>query len=502
MDTDRREPRELAAGTVITDRYLLVSRVAGGGMGEVWKAEDTVLGRMVAIKFLRDEFADDVQFRERLRREARSAGAISHPSVVPVYDYGEVARENAPYLAFIVMEFIDGPSLSTELSQGPLSPERTLLIIEQTAGALQAAHDAGIVHRDIKPANILVTATGDVKLTDFGISHAADAVPLTRTGVLTGTAKYFSPEQAGGQRATEASDIYSLGVVAYACLTGEVPFGEGNDISIALAHIRQRPSELPYDVPDGLRDLVMAMLEKDPADRPASASAVARIATGLLRSVPDAPDVSEAPHPFAPPRPTPSDDQTLVAEQTLIGLTPVPQRRRHRSRWKVIAAAVAVVLIGAVILVRSLAGGATVPSVIGDDRAAAVATMKGAGLDPTVSLKDAVGKRAGVVITQSLAPGADVGDNVRVVLTVASGKVRVPTTLTGLAYDDAVAILAKAGLTAKRATATSLEAAGTVIDVSPTGRVADGSTVTLTVAVAPAPTKPTLGKGKGGKGKH
>src|SRR5665811_2416897 len=276
------------AGAKIADRYMLVERIAGGGMGDVWRGQDEILGRTVAIKVLRSEHAEDEDFRERLRREARAAGSISHPGVVPVYDYGEEVQDNGQHLSYLVMEYIDGPSLSTELrGSGKLGSGRTLAIIEQTAEALQAAHDAGVVHRDIKPGNILLTPDGDVKITDFGIARSADSTPMTRTGTLTGTAQYISPEQAGGRPATAASDIYSLGVVAYRCLTGGVPFAEGNEITIAIAHLRDDPPDLPADVPAGVRGLVMMMLAKDPEDRPASAGALAAMARELILSLDD-----------------------------------------------------------------------------------------------------------------------------------------------------------------------------------------------------------------------
>ena len=457
-------------------------------MGDVWLADDEVLHRHVAVKFLRDEFADDEHFRERLRREARSAGSISHTGVVPVYDYGEIARDNAPFLAFIVMEYVDGPSLAAELLHGPMTSDRALLVIEQTAAALQAAHDAGVIHRDIKPGNILVTPAGDVKLTDFGISHAADSMPITRTGVLTGTAKYFSPEQAAGQQATTASDVYSLGVVAYACLAGDVPFADGNDVSIGLAHLRQRPPELPYDVPTAVRDLVMAMLDKDPQSRPPSAGAVASTAAALRTSPGES-------HPFPPTLVAPTIDRTTVDQPETIVVTPVRSRR-----WlKTAAVAVTALLIAAIAATWVLSRGQSVPSVLGKQRSAAEATLERAGLKAKFTATDAPGSKAGVVLKQSPAPGVDVDDGATIVVTIASGKVGVPRALTGSTYEAAAAALRELGLEPRRLVKASSQPAGTVIDVSPVGRVEDGATVTLTVAIAP-PAKVNP-KGKAGKNK-
>src|SRR3954454_19990565 len=206
----------LAPELTIADRYTLVQRIAVGGMGEVWRARDVLLDRYVAVKVLKAEYATDPSFLARFRNEARHTAALSHPGIANVFDYGEIGD-----MAYLVMELVAGDPLSTLLArEGRLDPARSLDIVGQTGLALQAAHDAGVVHRDVKPGNLLVRPDGVVKVTDFGIARATDAAPLTQTGLLIGTAAYLSPEQAGGKPATPASDIYSLGVVAYECLTG------------------------------------------------------------------------------------------------------------------------------------------------------------------------------------------------------------------------------------------------------------------------------------------
>ena len=195
---------------VLGGRYRLTERIAGGGMGEVWRAQDDVLGRDVAVKILRREYADDPTFLERFRAEARHTAGLSHANIAAVYDFGEGRDEGgSPYL---VMEYVPGEPLSALVSrEGRLGPDRTLDIIGHAALGLQAAHDAGVIHRDVKPGNILVTPDGVVKITDFGIARATNSVPLTQTGAIMGTAYYISPEQASGQSVSPGSDIYSLG---------------------------------------------------------------------------------------------------------------------------------------------------------------------------------------------------------------------------------------------------------------------------------------------------
>ncbi|GAA3663300.1 serine/threonine-protein kinase [Microbacterium marinilacus] len=266
-------------GVSFGGRYELNSRIAIGGMGEVWEATDHVIGRTVAIKILKDEYMGDPGFLERFRAEARHAALVNHEGIASVFDYGE---ENGS--AFLVMELVPGEALSTILErENKLSPERTLDIVAQTASALQAAHAAGLVHRDIKPGNLLITPDGRVKITDFGIARIADQVPLTATGQVMGTVQYLSPEQASGHPASPATDIYSLGIVAYESLAGRRPFTGESQVAIAMAQINEQPPPLPDDVPEPVRNLVLAMIAKKTEDRPASAAVVARAANALRR---------------------------------------------------------------------------------------------------------------------------------------------------------------------------------------------------------------------------
>ena len=261
---------------LLAGRYRLTDRIAAGGMGEVWRGQDDLLNRAVAIKLLPTGRAGDEAFLARFRAEARYAASLSHPGIARVYDYGESSEFGGAYL---VMELVNGDPLSAILARaGRLSPDATLDIISQAARALDAAHQAGIVHRDIKPGNLLVAAGGTTKITDFGIATAvaaAQASHLTETGMMMGTAMYVSPEQATGAQVTDASDIYSLGVVAYECLAGHPPFTASEPLAIAFAHKHEPVPALPPDVPQPVSDLVYHMLAKTPEERPASVRVVA-----------------------------------------------------------------------------------------------------------------------------------------------------------------------------------------------------------------------------------
>ncbi|HEX3707564.1 MAG TPA: serine/threonine-protein kinase, partial [Mycobacteriales bacterium] len=227
-----------ATEILLADRYHLEERIATGGMGVVWRARDERLSRDVAIKLIRPEYADDPTFRERLQLEAKAIAAIRSPHVVRIHDVCEEHDPAGGYRAFLVMELVDGAPLSAVLREGTLALPLTIEVIRRTASALAAAHEQQIIHRDIKPANLMIDAAGRVTVLDFGIARAADAVALTATDLILGTARYISPEQADGRTATAASDIYSLGVVAFQCLAGRVPFDAGSDVGVALAHLR------------------------------------------------------------------------------------------------------------------------------------------------------------------------------------------------------------------------------------------------------------------------
>ncbi|YAL83319.1 protein kinase domain-containing protein [Dermacoccaceae bacterium W4C1] len=260
-------------------RYTLKERIAAGGMGEVWKAEDDVLGRTVALKLLKAGLTDEEGFTERFRNEARLSATLAHGNVAQVYDFGQ--DEGASYL---VMEYVPGRPLSKLISErAPMSPIDSVEILAQAGAALQAAHKNGLIHRDVKPANILIDPDGTAKLTDFGIARATNSVALTRTGEVMGTAQYLAPEAAIGKPATELSDVYSLGVVAYEMLAGRRPFEADTAVALALAHVNEPPPPLPPFVPPTIRAVVHAALEKDPRRRPGSAAEFGRALRQALR---------------------------------------------------------------------------------------------------------------------------------------------------------------------------------------------------------------------------
>ena len=276
----------LATGSLLAGRYEITSAIATGGMGEVWQARDRVLDRIVAAKVLKSEYTGDPNFLARFRNEARHTAALTHQNIASVYDYGETVDDTGTQqLAFLVMEFVEGQPLVTILhDEGALPVDWTLHVLGQSADGLSAAHRAGVVHRDIKPGNLMVRPDGVVKLTDFGIAQARDSAPLTRTGMVVGTAQYLSPEQAQGLEVGPASDVYSLGVVGFECLTGVRPFDGASQVAIALAHINRPPPPLPAHVPPAVRLLIERALAKDPADRfpdgGAFAEAIRRVASG------------------------------------------------------------------------------------------------------------------------------------------------------------------------------------------------------------------------------
>jgi eukaryotic-like serine/threonine-protein kinase len=321
-------------------RYRLDSRIATGGMGVVWRATDTRLNRPVAVKVLKHEYADDPQFRTRFDTEARNAAALQHPGIAGVFDYSSDPHgDESPYL---VMELVEGQPLSALLAQArdagrTLDPAVVRDLLTQTADALAVAHRAAIVHRDVKPANLIVTPDRRVKVTDFGIARAADDAQITRTGAVMGTPQYLSPEQARGNPSTPASDVYSLGVVAFECLTGRRPFEADSPVATALAHIQQPIPDLPEDIPEDLRTIVRRALTKDPAERYADGAALAAAFRGAEVAPPAtaAPAVPLGPEatavlPAAPADPEPAPIAALDRPTAYEG-SPPPEKKKSRN---------------------------------------------------------------------------------------------------------------------------------------------------------------------------
>lgn len=270
-----------AAGDVLGKRYRLQDRIASGGMGEVWRATDEVLGRTVAVKVLHPRMFADPGFGARFRAEARTMAALRHPGVVDVYDYGEANGDGPAPIAYLVMAYVDSDPLSDRITAaGRLGATETMGIIAQTARALVAAHTTGVVHRDVKPGNLLIRPDGHVVLVDFGVARGSDATSAALTGIneVVGTALYMAPEQVAKGKITPATDIYALGAVAFHCLAGEPPFPGDNALTVAMRHLDEDPPPLPDDVPAPVRELVTRAMAKEPADRYPSAAAMAEAA--------------------------------------------------------------------------------------------------------------------------------------------------------------------------------------------------------------------------------
>ncbi|MEU1400692.1 protein kinase [Micromonospora zamorensis] len=260
----------------------MVESIASGGMGDVWRAVDETLDRCVAIKMLQPRLVTDAGFGERFRREARAMAALRHPGVAQVYDYGEVSNAGAPVLAYIVMECVQGQPLSQRIAEvGRLDVAEAMSIAAQTARALQAAHDAGVVHRDVKPSNLIIEPDGHVVLVDFGVAVTQEAVSLTATNQVVGTALYMAPEQIAKNETSPAIDIYALGAVVYHCLAGRPPHQGETALAVALRHLGEEPPPLPEDVPDAVRRLVATAMAKEPAHRFPTAAAMATAAQAV-----------------------------------------------------------------------------------------------------------------------------------------------------------------------------------------------------------------------------
>jgi serine/threonine-protein kinase len=329
---------------LLANRYELLHRIGVGGMAQVYLARDTLLGREVAVKILRETGAQDPAFVERFRREARAAAGLNHPNVVTIYDGGEAATDAGDPLYYLIMEYVPGRNLKEVLlARGPLPEIEALDIAQQIASALAAAHARDLIHRDVKPHNVLIDPSGRAKVVDFGIAYAAGLSQLTTTNAVSGTAHYLSPEQAERRPLDARSDLYSLGVVLYEMMTGRVPFDGDTLVDVALQHLREPPTpprQLRKDISPESEAIVLTALSKDPAGRFASATEMEE----ALRRAHDRLHAADPPVPggtacagFAAAEDTAVVSGPATAQLGSLSLAPRPRLRKtspERASWR------------------------------------------------------------------------------------------------------------------------------------------------------------------------
>ncbi|HEX2728234.1 MAG TPA: Stk1 family PASTA domain-containing Ser/Thr kinase [Rubrobacteraceae bacterium] len=475
--------------TILDKRYTLLNRLGSGGMAEVYLAHDEVLDRDVALKALREQYAEDESFVERFRREARNAASLSHPNIVQVYDQGRA--ENGTY--YMAMEYVPGGTLKDRIVEhGALAPSEAAGLAAQVAEALAVAHDRGIVHRDIKPQNVLMTPSGETKVADFGIARAASATVMTQTNLVLGTAGYMAPEQAAGEKVSPATDLYSLGVVLYEMLTGALPYEADTPIAIAMKHVNEpprHPREANPEVPAELNAIVVRLLAKAPNERYSSAEELARdlrsVAAGTGAGISAAATTVQAPR-------AATQQQTRVAPATARG----PVRRRR-------GLPVLLGLLALLLLFGGLAwawygagdsgGGVEVPDVVGLEEEAARQQLTNAGLQAEVSKKESSADEVGKVLSQSVTAGESVekGSSVRLTVGEAPSKVKVPDIPYGATEDEARTELEDLGLKRGSTSETpsdQIQAGGVVAqDPLPGVQVEPGTAVNITLSTGPSP---------------
>jgi serine/threonine protein kinase len=488
--------------TLFDGRYRILRKLGTGGMANVYLAEDEVLGRRVAIKILNDRHAGDDQFVERFRREAKNAASLSHPNIVSIYDRGEA--EGTYYIA---MEYLDGRSLKELIvARGPAPIHLAVDYTRQILAAIRFAHRHGIVHRDIKPHNVLVDGEGRLKVTDFGIARAGVS-QMTEAGSIIGTAQYLSPEQAKGAPVDQTSDLYSVGVVLYELLTGEVPFSGDTPVEIAMKHLStvpEPPSSKRADVPRELDMVVMRALGKDPSERYQSAEEMDADLRRINRGVAISPVTEEAATAIIS-RPPPSAVTEITSRAPR---PPVPYAppsayydydeppRRALWPWLVALLFVTAALVGGYFLYSQiqdqLSGSKTVAvgNYVGIREADVVPMIRAKELKPNVVRQPSTTVDETFVISQAPKPGDRIPKNNYVTIYVSTGppKTEVPNVV-GEQQDRALSDLQDANLKGKTVQVESDKPLGQVISQSPTAgaSVKQGETVRLKVSKGPKP---------------
>ncbi|WP_281703141.1 Stk1 family PASTA domain-containing Ser/Thr kinase [Cryptobacterium curtum] len=495
-------------GRVFNNRYQLTERIGIGGMAEVYRAQDRVLGRLVAVKVMLPQYASDPEFTQRFRQEAAAAANLQSPYIVNVYDWGQ--DEGIHYM---VMEYVRGSDLKTAITQrGAINQRKVAEIGAQVCKALSVAHNQDIIHRDIKPQNIMVQPDGNVKVMDFGIARAKNSMKQQTSAVL-GTAHYISPEQAQGKELTPASDIYSLGVVLYEAATGKLPFDGPDSVSVAMKQVSDAPvppREVNPDLDPNLEAIILRALEKDPAARFATVNDMKHALNDYLAGRPVSLD-DDATHvmsngTFVPPisnaagatsvmQPLASDGSPVSGAPSVMRAVDEEEQAKHKKRRNAvivaIIAAVALLVAAIAFALSGMNGSSMVPDVTGQTAQQAEATLKSAGytIGTTTEVYDDSTDEGRVVSTDPPAgTTAEKGSAINLNISKGKGQVEVPD-LNGMNADQAKQALTKAGLTASQGTAVASDevAKDKVATQDPAAgtKVEKGSTVTFSLSSGP-----------------